>query len=90
MFSESFEQAGPLITVWLQVRVLPGPPHRIIRQRSQTSVVIRRAIFFLILEAYLEVQTFADVRMLFANILSFCWHICWYVIDAESEIPTCH
>jgi len=26
MFSESFEQAGPLITVWLQVRVLPGPP----------------------------------------------------------------
>jgi len=26
MFSESIEQAGPLITVWLQVRVLPGPP----------------------------------------------------------------
>src|SRR6266704_2866491 len=26
MFSEIIEQAGPLITVWLQVRVLPGPP----------------------------------------------------------------
>jgi hypothetical protein len=26
MFSEAVEQAGPLITVWLQVRVLPGPP----------------------------------------------------------------
>jgi Arm DNA-binding domain len=31
------------------------------------------------------VQTFADVRMLFANIPPFCWHICWYLIEAEAR-----
>jgi hypothetical protein len=61
-----------------------------IRQRSQTSVIIREAKFFLILQRYSGVRTFAGVRVLFANIPSFCWHICWYLIDAKSEIPTCH
>jgi hypothetical protein len=67
-----------------------GPTTSMIRQRSQTSVVIRRSDIFLILQIYPGVQAFADVRVLFANIPSFCWHICWYLIDAKSEIPTCH
>src|SRR4051812_25073143 len=44
------------------------------------------------------VQAFADVRMLFANIPPFCWHICWYLIEAQAryqhaahgyEVPEC-
>src|SRR5713226_448670 len=41
MFSDTFVQAGPLITVWLQVRVLPGPP-----TKSMTSAVTRPCKFF--------------------------------------------
>src|SRR6201989_306239 len=58
-----------------------GPTTSAVRQRSQRRVLVRCSATFPSFPIAYNVQTFADVRPVFATILPFCWHFCWYLIQ---------
>jgi hypothetical protein len=66
-----------------------GPTTLMIRRRSRTSVVIRRSDLFPYFTVIFCCPNVRRHSRVVRYIPSFCWHICWYLNDDGSEIPTC-
>src|SRR5215216_1772032 len=75
-----------------------GPTTLLVRQCSQPFVGIRLNDIFDYFPIAYDNRASANVRKLFANIPPFCWHICWYLVEAKAryqhaahgyEVPEC-